>query len=345
MSHSPKYVGPEFITQPLQPIAAGKTGRPEVITNGGAKASGKIVFTGNLIAGDTVTINGLAMTAKAEAAPAVGKIVFTGNLIAGDTVTVNDVVFTCMASGAAGELQFDVGGSLSLSLDSLITALNACTDPDVSYATYTKTDTNTAVTSTSDTNNATHNSIILASDHSTVVVTQPTGGVNAATAVQFDVKGTLSLSLDQLVSQLNASVNVLWSIATYTKTDTNTALTVAFDGYGSAQNSIALASTHSTVVLTQPSGGSDLTYVSLDTEHTQINFASAITRDIYLPDGDESQRKTIAMLGSGTANIISANDMLPGTTNNYAMNGADVLVLIWLGAKWRLLLNEGATAS
>ena len=236
MSHFPKYVSDEYRTTPLQPIAAGKTGQPEVLTSGGAKAVGKIVFTGNLVANDTVTVNG--------------------------------VVFTCKASGATGELEFNVDASLSASLDALITKLNACTDPLVSYATYTKTDANTAVTSTA-------------------------------------------------------------------------------DSYGTANNSPTrtLASTHSTVVVTQPAGGLDSVSASLDTEHTQIDFASAITADIYLPDGDESQRKTIAMVGLGTANIISANDKLPGTTNNYAMNGDDVLVLQWLGGKWRLILNDGAVAS
>lgn len=233
MSHQPQYVEPEFVTQPIQPIAAGKTGRPEVLVTGGSKASGKIVFTGNLVAGDTVTING--------------------------------VVFTCVASGATG--------------------------------------------------------------------------------AQFDVDSTLALSLASLNTVLNASVNPLVSIATYTVTDTDTAITASFDDYGTSQNSVVLASTHSTVVVTQPSGGRAMVSLSLDTEHSQINLATSITVDFYLPDGDESQRKTIAMLGSGTANIKSAGSKLPGSTVNYAMNGADALILQWLSGKWRLILNDGATAT
>lgn len=232
--HQPKYIEPAYLTAPLAAIAAGKTGQPEVLTNGGAKAVGKIVFTGNLVAGDTITINGKVFTAK--------------------------------ASGAAGQFEFNVDTTLALSLAALATVLNACTDP-------------------------------------------------------------------------------LVSIATYTVTDTDTAITASFDGYGAANNAVVLASTHTSVVVTQPTGGKDATYISLDTEHTQINFASGFTADIYLPDGDESQRKTIAMVGSGTANIISPSDSLPGSTNNYAMNGTDILILQWLAGKWRLILNEGAVAS
>src|SRR6185369_17727496 len=107
------------------PLAKGMTRKPEVITRGGAPSVGKMVFTNNFSAGDTFTINGVTFSAVASAAaPTVGKIVFTGNLIADDIVTINGVTFTCKASGASGELEFNVGVSLSASLDALITKLN-----------------------------------------------------------------------------------------------------------------------------------------------------------------------------------------------------------------------------
>lgn len=425
---------------------------PQLITAGGAKATGKIVFTGNIVSGDTVSIGTGVVTAKPPAAsavgkivftdnfvpndivsiggvaftalstPSVGKIVFTDNILAGDTVTINSVVFTAMASGATGELQFDVGLTLSLSLDALILKLNNCTDVLVSYATYTKTDGSTAVTTTAkvsgaandgivlssthvsvvvtapvggadltatqfditqtlsatldnlvtklnasvnpivstatytktDTNTAltvtfdgtlaSDNSIVLASTHSTVVVTQPTGGVNVTTASEFDVGGSLSVSLDNLVITLNASTNAIIQTATYSKTDTNTALTLVFDTNRTLDNDIVIASNHSTVVVTQPHGGHDDAVVAMDKEHTQINLAGA-TGEVSIPDGGEGDHKTIAMIGTGTANLISLTDKLPGTTNNYAMTEGNVLIMQYVGGKWRLLLNEGATAS
>lgn len=231
MSHYPKYIEREMRVAPMPAVAAGKLGRPEVLTKVGVKAVGKIVCTGNHIAGDTFTFNG--------------------------------VTFTCMASGASGEVQYNVGVDLSTSLDNLITKLNACTDVRVSYATYTKTDTNTAITSTS-------------------------------------------------------------------------------DNYDRNDNSKVLASTHSTVVITQPAGGWERT-VSLDTYMTVFNLPGATTEEAYLEDGDEGQVKAFANIGSGTVNIKGAH--LPGSTVNYAMNGADFLLLMYGGAKWRLVLNDGAVAT
>lgn len=229
--HQPKHIPDELFQGAWPAVRAGKTGVPEVIVDGGVKASA-------------------------------GKIVFTGNLVAGDTVTVGNVVFTAVTSGATGN-QFNVDSTLALSLASLAAALNASTDPRVSVSTYSVTDTNTAITST-------------------------------------------------------------------------------LDSYGVGPS---LASSHSTVVVTPHANGKAAVYASVDTEHTQINFPTAFTADIILPDGDETQRKTIANLGSGTANIVSLGSKLPGSTVNYAMNGNDVLVLQWLGGKWRLILNDGAVAS
>jgi hypothetical protein len=66
---------------------------------------------------------------------ATGAINFTGQPTANDTFTINGVVFTAKASGAAGN-QFNIGGSLSASIDALAAVLNASVDPKVSLATY-----------------------------------------------------------------------------------------------------------------------------------------------------------------------------------------------------------------
>lgn len=328
------------------PLAKGLGRAAEVITRGGAPAVGKMTFVNNFAAGDTFTINGIVFTANASAgAPAVGKIVFTGNLIAGDIVTINGVAFECKASGATGELEFDVDSTLSLSLDSLLTALNGCTDPLVSLATYTKTDTNTSVTMTFDANGVAGNFVAISSSHDSVVVTQPNGGVNDVTTTEFVVGVSLSASIDALVTKLNASVISAISPATYSKTDANSALTVTYDANGSANNSVQLRSTHVTTTYVQPNGGYDDVRVSLENENTRFDLEDADTIDAYLDDGVETQRKTIANVGLGTINLTSPNDKLPGSTNQYALNSDDVLILQWLAGKWRLLLNDGATAT
>lgn len=165
----------------------------------------------------------------------------------------------------------------------------------------------------------------------------------AAGELEFNVDSTLALSLAALVTKLNACTNALVSRFTFSVTDTNTSVTATSDNYSYADNSVVFSSTHSTVVVTAFSLGLDRRFVNLGVPLTQINFATAITRVVWLSDGFEGQRKTIAMIGSGTANL--KGDHLPGSTVNYALNGADVLDLLFAGGRWRLIMNDGAVAS
>jgi hypothetical protein len=66
---------------------------------------------------------------------AIGSINFAGQPAANDTFTINGVVFTAKAAGAAGN-QFNIGASLTASIDALAAVLNASVDPKVSVATY-----------------------------------------------------------------------------------------------------------------------------------------------------------------------------------------------------------------
>lgn len=66
-----------------------------------------------------------------------GTITFSTNFTAGDQVTLNGVAFTAMAADAAGA-EFDIGGTLSLSLDALVTAANAVATAAVALSTYAK---------------------------------------------------------------------------------------------------------------------------------------------------------------------------------------------------------------
>lgn len=227
----PGYASSEFNPSDLQALAAGKTGKPEDITTGGVKATGKIVLTGNILAGDTFTING--------------------------------VVHTAMASGAAGAVQFNVGASLSLSLDALVTLLNA-------------------------------------------------------------------------------SANPLVSLATYTNTDTGTALTMTLDAYGTAGNSIVIGSNHSTVVVTQPAGGKATTALSLVTEFHNVIANVNVLNYVTLADGEPFQRKFIGVTASvGTSGIVVTPDNLAGgTTLTFDAIGkyAD---MIFMAGEWYVIASAG----
>lgn len=71
------------------------------------------------------------------ATKAVGQTTFSGNLTAGDTINVGGTVFTAVASGASGN-QFNVAGSLTLTLDNIVTVLNASVVPAVALVTWSK---------------------------------------------------------------------------------------------------------------------------------------------------------------------------------------------------------------
>lgn len=228
------YVTPAILHDAFPAIAAGRSGEPETLNAGGATASA-------------------------------AKIVLTGNIVAGDLFVFDGVTFTAMASGAAGELQFDVAGTLSLSLDALITKLNACTNPLVSSHTYTKTDTNTAVTATPDAQGAAGNMVV--------------------------------------------------------------------------------SSTHSTVVLTQGTGGSDVQTASLMTEHTMLSIPTGLTHEIRLGKGVETQRKTFTQIGLGTAELKVPNAAFYGATVKWSIPTGASLGLIYLNGKWAPTFNNGSTAS
>jgi hypothetical protein len=94
------------------------------------------------------------------------------------------------------------------------------------------------------------------------------------------------------------------------------------------------------VVVTQPTGGSPR-LIGLDTMVTVMNLPGSTTEVAYLTDGVEGQMKLIVMAGSGTVNLTGANI----AATNYAFNGADALLLVFAGGKWRVVTNDGVTAT
>jgi hypothetical protein len=167
------------------------------------------------------------------------------------------------------------------------------------------------------------------------------------TAVQFVPGASLAASLTSLVAQFNG---LLASQAAYPgvaaglfSTNGTTTLTCT-PSYGATTGfTVASAKTSGgTNTITQSTNlGSALSYISMDTEHTQFNAAGAF--DVYLPDGDESQKKSLAMFGAGTVTMRGLH--MPGVLTTITFNGNDAVVLQFLGAKWRLVMNDGAVAA
>jgi hypothetical protein len=161
--HSPKYVTPAYKSNPLSAIAAGKAGEPETITAlGGTDASAS-------------------------------KLLFAGIFVNGDQFVVGGKTFTAKTSGAAGAYEFNITGVLSTDIDNLITKLAASTDWPVMAFTYTKTDTNTAVTATPKLGTGANGNTTagnFSSTHSTTTPTRQTNGV-AAPVISLDTRATI----------------------------------------------------------------------------------------------------------------------------------------------------------
>lgn len=342
MSHTPKYVPVEATMSPFPAISAGKSGVPEAISGGGAVS-------------------------------ALAKLLFSTNFAIGDSLTFGAITVTAVAANPT-YLQFVPGVSLAASLAALVTQFQGLSMPVA--GTYSVTDTNTSITFTptgygytsagwtyttpaqvtavktsGGTNTPSQaggvSKVLLstnfaAADSITVDGVTLTAVAANPTPAQFIPGLTLAATLATLAAQFATQFSFLKY--TFSVTDTATSLSVTSVAVASAVGYAvsAVKTSGGTNTPTQSTNlGTPLTNISLDTEHTQVIGAGSF--DIYLRDGDESQKKSIAMLGTGTVNVKGAN--LPGTTVNYALNGNDALVLQFLSAKWRLILNDGAVAS
>lgn len=234
MAHQPKYVGPEWLMNPIAPLAAGKAGTPQVLTGTSVKGVGKIVFSANPIADTTTSVGGVTFTWKASATLAT---------------------------------EVTIGVDLSTSISNLISKLQA-----------------------------------------------------------------------------NATLNAL---ATYTKTDTNTALTVTMKVYGVEYNGATglfpLASTTATPTITQVAGSTNEQVVSLDTKNTEIRASLGVDHAINLYAGDEFQEKVIHLAAkTGAGGAVVTGVFQGGTTLTFNAVG-DFVRMIYLNAKWQVVDNVSVT--
>lgn len=231
MPLTPNYVPSSTLHGAIRTLAAGRSGEPQIISSSNRAAVGKIAFTSNFSVGDTLIINGMT--------------------------------WTMVASGATG--------------------------------------------------------------------------------AQVNIAGTLTLSLDAIVTALNASADARVTPATYSKTGSGTELTATFDTAGDAGNAFTLgANTAAVSTVTKMSGGISTQAISLETENTLLTVASG-TDPITIPDGIEFQKKVIVMAGAGTVTMTSPTSKLPAAT--YTFNGTDALILQWLSGAWRVIYNNGVVAA
>jgi len=168
------------------------------------------------------------------------------------------------------------------------------------------------------------------------------GGVQAAGSVQFSANPTdgdtivmngvtvtfgaagdvavvtdLATTLDDLRIFLEASVDALLTVATYTDDNTDL-LTVTYDTNAAAGNEYTIDVSDLTATPTAADatleGGSDTEEVSLDTENSTYAMTAAVAQDFTLADGIEFQRKALVMTATSGSVVITPTNLTGGTT-------------------------------
>lgn len=207
---------------------------------------------------------------QGEAQAASGTIKWSGNFAAGDTVTINGVVFTAVASGATGN--------------------------------------------------------------------------------QWNIAGTLSLSLDALVIVLNASVDALVSVATYSKSGSDT-LKAVHDTLGSAGNTFSLKASSPTNTVTIPerylSGGAAAQVIGfpVTSKVIYLNAAGASNVPVALPAGLDGQEIVLFLKTKGGAGnvVVTPSSIAGGTTLTFSAVGK-LAHLIYANSTWNVLVNTATLA-
>lgn len=206
---------------------------------------------------------------KLENAPglqATGLITFTANPTAADSITLNGTVVTFVASGATGN-QVNIGGSLSLTLDALVTFANGSADANIAQATYVK------------------------------------GGT--------------------------------------------TQLKVTAKAFSTSGNAYTLASTQVNGVVSGATltGGAVIPNISLTRKINNVSVGAA-NGQFALANGDEGQQKILYLsaTGGGTAQVNVPS--FTGSNTKITFTAADQFIkLLFLNAKWRVMVNGGTTLS
>lgn len=208
------------------------------------------------------------VTQVTGAVKASGYITFSVNPMASDTITMYGTAFTFVDSDAAGN-QINIGDDLSETLVNTVTVLNASVVTNVAKATY-STDGVSKLNVVFDNYGTGGNSYTLAASAATPSGGNLTGGANGvgsiafvnnlfvgdvltingteftivasgATGNQVDINTTLSGTIDNIVTVLNASAVVGVALATYSKTGSDTTLTATYDDSALSGSAYTLA--------------------------------------------------------------------------------------------------------
>lgn len=163
--------------------------------------------------------------------------------------------------------------------------------------------------------------------------------------ILINIKASLTLTLDEAATVLNASALAALTVATYSNSG-GTVLAVSYDTNGTAGNAYTLAaSAGGTVSAATLTGGQANVAVSLATENTILSLTQAVDQDLTLADGEEFQNKCILMtLKSGAGNaVLTPANLAGGTTITYDTD-KDYSILKFMDGEWYQVAGSATVA-
>jgi hypothetical protein len=170
---------------------------------------------------------------------------------------------------------------------------------------------------------------------------------SGAAGNQFNIAGTLTLSLDALVTVLNASADAAVAKATYAKGG-STKLTVTYDAYGAAGNAFTLGGSVGTKSAVTLADGLDADVVSLDKSETKalVTLVGALNviNEFDLPAGEEGQEQTFYLKTKGAGANAQVNGAFVGGTKITLDTAGKMFKVKFLNASWQPIVNTGTLA-
>ena len=168
---------------------------------------------------------------------------------------------------------------------------------------------------------------------------------SGATGNQINIGASLSATLDNAVTVLNASVVAGVAKATYSKTGT-TILTVIHDEGGTVGNAFTLAEA---VALATVSGatltGGTNRYLDDETSHHTFAVTGAIDKHFYLAAGLEGQKKSVSLASrASTGNVVLYGAFNAAGVSITFDTAGEFAVLEYLAGKWRVLVTTATVA-
>lgn len=192
----------------------------------------------------------------------------------------------------------------------------------------------------------TFSAIPVVTENFTINGTVFTAMTAGAAGNQFNLGVSLTLSLDALVTVLNASAVAAVAKATYSNVG-GTKLHVVYDTYGAEGNAFTLAESCATATVSGATltGGADADKVDLDAQTKALVTAAGTTvQEWDLPAGEEGQETCYYLKTKGAGANAQVNGAFVGGTKITLDTAGKMFTAKFLNGSWQPLVNTGTLA-